>query len=72
MARLRTDPALRYAFGVVGATPRGAALGEVSVMLGLRINEAIVTSELRIPGDRWPSVDLFTAYWHKASQGRPS
>lgn len=72
VARLRTDSALRYAFDVAGATPRGAALGEVSVVLGLRTKATTVTGELRIPADRWPGLALFTAYWHKAAQGRPS
>jgi hypothetical protein len=63
VARLDATPALRYAFNVQGATPRGAALSEVSVMLGMRDAEGrIVTGELRVPADRW-DMAAFLAYW---------
>ncbi len=70
---LCTDPALRYAFDVQGATPVGPAVGEVSVLLGLRDSAGtVVTGELRVPGNRWPGLAVFAAYWRQAAEGRPS
>ena len=70
---LRADPALRYAFDVVGATPGDAAARDVSVMLGLRDSAGtMVTGELRVPGDRWPGLAVFGAFWRQAADRRPS
>ena len=73
IARLKADPALRYSFDVRGATPGPGAHEPVSVMLGLRDSAGtIVTGELRVPGDRWPGLALFTEYWRQAAEGLPS
>ncbi|HEX5461373.1 MAG TPA: hypothetical protein VFX20_15520 [Steroidobacteraceae bacterium] len=68
MARL--DPALQYAYEVVGASPIGAAAGPLSVMLGLRDSTGtIVAGELTVAAERWDMAAFF-AYWD--TQGRPS
>ena len=75
VARLKADSALRYAFDVQGAAPGQAVpdARDVSVMLGLRDSAGtIVTGELRVPGDRWPGLALFTEYWRQAAEGLPS
>ena len=70
---LRADPALRYAFDVVGASPGDAAARDVSVMLGLRdAGGQIVTGELRVPADRWPGLAVFDAFWRQAAERPPA
>lgn len=72
-ARLEADPALRYAFDVVNASPTGPAARDVSVMLAMRDAVGrIVTRELHIPADRWPGMAMFVAYWRDAGERRPS
>ncbi|MDA8347778.1 MAG: hypothetical protein M0038_03045 [Pseudomonadota bacterium] len=73
VAQLEADPALRYSFDVQGATPTAPADGPVSVLLGLRMGDgSIVTGELRIPGNRWPGIVLFSEHLRLAADGRPS
>lgn len=67
---LRDNPALRYAYDVQNASPRGAASGPVSVMLALRDSSGtVVTGELTVPADKW-DMAAFIRYWHE--QVRPS
>lgn len=70
---LCADPALRYAWDVQDATPAGPAMGQVSVLLGLRdATGAITTGELRVPAEKWPGIALFADHWWQAAEGRPS
>lgn len=72
-ARLEADPALRYAFDVVNASPTAPAARDVSVMLALRDSTGrIITGELRIPAPRWQGIAVFAAHWRKAEAGKPS
>lgn len=72
ISTLRAAPALRHAFDVQGAAP-GQAVCDVSVMLGLRdAGGQIVTGELRVPGDRWPGLAVFDAFWRQAAERPPA
>jgi hypothetical protein len=67
---LRADPALKYAYDVIGIPPKGPAAGPVSVVLAFRDTAGvIVTGDLAVPADRW-DMAAFVAYWD--AQGRPS
>ncbi len=71
--QLRADPALRYAFDAVNATPTAPASDPVSVVLGLRdASGVIVTGELCIPAARWPGLAAFAEHWRKAAEAPPS
>lgn len=73
IGELCADPALRYAWDVQDATPAGPAMGQVSVLLGLRdATGAITTGELRVPAEKWPGIALFADHWRQAAEGRPS
>ena len=72
VARLVSDPALKHAFDVQGATPTAPADGTVSMLLGLRMADgSITTGELRIPADRWPGIAVFSEFWDAAGE-RPA
>ena len=70
---LKAHPETRYSFDVQGATPRGPAQSDVSVMLGVRTADgSIVAGELHVPAERWPGVGAFAAYWQQASEAPPA